>query len=169
MKKCVIILLVFVMYFLIPACGFHLRGSIGFQFTSLYIQTDSAKRIAQAVEQLLADEGKITLVKSAKESQIILHLEHEKFERRGQAISAVSGFLEEVELNLRVDMKVVKADGTIVQENQKLELIRTVSFDKEAILAKGIEEETIQEELLNDIVAQIVRRLRSVKMASHSK
>lgn len=169
MKKPVITLCIFTLYLLVPACGFHLRRSVDFQFTSLYIQSDSAQRIAQAVQQVLVDEEKITLAKSAKEAQIILQLEHERFERRGQAISAVSGFLEEVQLSLRVHIKILKSDGTVLRENQELELIRDVSFDKEAILAKSIEEETIQEELLNDIVAQILRRLRSVKIDSHSK
>jgi len=139
-----------------------LRGSVSFQFSNIYIQSDSAKRIAKSVEELLLDE-KVLIAHSPEDAQVIVHLEHEKFERRGQAISAVSGYLEEVELSLQVDMKVLEPDGTILQENQRIELIRNHSFDEKAILAKGIEEETIREELLNDIIAQIMRRLRSIK------
>ena len=163
MKKTALNLLAFfTICLLITACGFHLRGSAGFQFSSVYIQSDSAKRIANTVEQLLLDQ-KVTFSDSPENAEIIVHLEHEKFERRGQAISAVSGFLEEVELSLRVDMKVLKADGTILQENRKIELIRNHSFDEKTVLAKGIEEETIREELLSDIVAQIIRRLNMIK------
>jgi len=153
---------------LITTCGFHLRGSTNFQFSSLYIQSDSAKRIAQAVEQLLIDE-KVTLAESPQDAQIILHLENEKYERRGQAISAVSGFLEEVELSLRVQIQVSQPDGKILRKKQEIELIRNASFDEKAILAKGLEEETIREELLNDIVAQIMRRLRSIQIDSTPK
>jgi len=154
---------VFILCLLVSTCGFHLRGSVDFQFSNIYIQSDSAKRIAKSVEELLLDE-KVTLADSPDNAEIIIHLEHEKFERRGQAISAVSGYLEEVELSLQVNMKVLKSDGTVLQENQSIELIRNHSFDEKAVLAKGIEEETIREELLNDIVAQIMRRLRSVKI-----
>jgi len=153
---------IFIFYLLITACGFHLRGSTDFQFSSIYIQSESAKRIAKTVEEFLLDE-KIVLADSPDKAEIIVHLEHEKFERRGQAISAVSGYLEEVELSLQVDMKVLKTDGSILRENQRIELIRNHSFDEKAVLAKGIEEETIREELLNDIIAQIIRRLRSIK------
>lgn len=144
-------------------CGFHLRGSQGFNVASVWVESESADRIAHLVRSVLAEEG-VTLVDQIEKSQVILKLRQETLNKRTLSISASSGDLEELELNLYVDMAVYKPDGEILLENQRINLLRDYSFDEKAVLAMGAEEAIIRQELFHDVVAQIVRRLQRIKL-----
>lgn len=154
------IVYVFLLYILV-SCGFHLRGSQGFQITSVWVESKGANRVAELVKWVLVEEG-ITLAENAEKSQVILSLSQETVNKRVLSVSASSGHLEELELNFFVDMSIYKFDGEIILDKQRINLLRDYSFDEKAILAMGAEEEVIQQELFHDVVAQIVRRLQSV-------
>jgi LPS-assembly lipoprotein len=149
--------------FILVGCGFHLRGSQGFNVTSVWIESAGADRVTQLVKWVLVEEG-VKLAESAEKSQVILLLSQETMNKRVLSVSANSGNLEELELNFYVDMTVQKPDGEILLDNQRINLLRDYSFDEKAVLAMGAEEEVIQQELFHDIVAQIVRRLQSVQI-----
>jgi LPS-assembly lipoprotein len=149
--------------FILVGCGFHLRGSQGFNVTSVWIESAGADRVTQLVKWVLVEEG-VKLAESAEKSQVILLLSQETMNKRVLSVSANSGNLEELELNFYVDMTVQKPDGEILLDNQRINLLRDYSFDEKAVLAMGAEEEVIQQELFHDIVAQIVRRLQSIKV-----
>jgi len=145
--------------FILVGCGFHLRGSQGFQITSVWVESKGADRVTELVKSALTEEG-IKLAESAEKSQVILSLSQETINKRVLSVSASSGNLEELELNFHVS----KPDGEVLLNNQRISLLRDYSFDEKAILAMNAEEEVIQQELFHDIVAQIVRRLQSVQI-----
>jgi len=149
--------------FILVGCGFHLRGSQGFNITSVWIESAGADRVTQLVKWVLVEEG-VKLAESAEKSQVILLLSQETMNKRVLSVSANSGNLEELELNFYVDMTVQKPDGEVLLDNQRINLLRDYSFDEKAVLAMGAEEEVIQQELFHDVVAQIVRRLQSVQI-----
>jgi LPS-assembly lipoprotein len=144
-------------------CGFHLRGKTDFDFSLVHIKSDAADKVAQEVKQRLLDEG-VQVVPTANAAQIVIHLERESVENRVLTVSSVSGKLEEIELNFRVDLNVHKPDGTVLLEKQRFSLLRDYSFDEKAVLAMWTEGEVLREEMFRDIVTQIMRRLRILKV-----
>lgn len=148
---------------LLSACGFQLRGAQGFQFTTAFLQSESANRVSEAIRYLLVEEG-ITVVASPTEAQVVIHLSHEATSRRVLSVSAVSGKLREMEVIWRVAVEVRKPDETVLLKRRWIDLSRDYHFDEKAVLAMGAEETILREELFQDIVAQVMRRLRAVKL-----
>lgn len=147
----------------ISGCGFQLRGSGGFQFDNLYVDAVAANNTAAEIKRIIEEEG-IKLSDTPKQADIVVSLRNETVNRRVLSISAISGKLEEVELNLQVELTISHPNGKKIQEPQKVSLIREYSFDETAVLAISSEEDTLIAEMFREIVAQIIRRLQAVKI-----
>jgi LPS-assembly lipoprotein len=147
------------------ACGFHLRGAEKFHITSAHIQSESADRSAQKLEQLLV-EREIKIIPTANEAQVIISLSREKFDNRVLTVSAVSGKMAEVELTFQVELEVHQPNGTVLIEQQPLNILRDYSVDETAVLARETEEEILREEMFHDLIAQIMRRLQTIRVSS---
>ncbi|MEZ5673656.1 MAG: hypothetical protein R3E08_15280 [Thiotrichaceae bacterium] len=145
------------------SCGFQLRGSGGLQFKSIYVKSEAADRISNEIKQLLTDEP-ITLAASETEAQIVLHLQNETLDRRTVTVSAGVERIEEIELNYHVEVEVRASDTTPLLKKRALDLVRDYSFDNQAMLAMDTEEQTLREDLLQDMMMQIMRILRVVKV-----
>jgi LPS-assembly lipoprotein len=157
------LLVIFLAIGLLNGCGFHLRGSSGFDFSFVHIKSESADKIAQGVGFRMMDEG-VQMVPTAEAAQLVLILQNEAIDRRILTVSSYSGQQAEFEINYRVEMEIKKPDGTVLLEKQKISLLRDYLFDERAVLAMGIEEEMLREEMYRDIVAQIIRRLQILKL-----
>jgi len=144
-------------------CGFHLRGSSGFDFTFVHIKSESANKITQGVGLRMIEEG-VQIVPTANAAQAVLYLRNEAIDRRVLTVSSISGQQVEYELNYRVEMEVQKPDGTVLLEKQQLSLLRDYIFDETAVLAMWAEDEMLREDMFRDIVAQIIRRLQVLKL-----
>jgi|GEM_PF-1223024 len=148
---------------LINGCGFHLRGSIAFDIERVFIRSEAANTIAQEIQRRLTAGG-VKITEKAKNAQIIVTLSDETIDRRMLSVSAVSGKLEEVELNYRVDIVVHDKKSKVLLHKQTLSLVRDYSFDETAVLAMGEEEIELRNELFKDMSAQIIRMLRAIKI-----
>jgi LPS-assembly lipoprotein len=147
----------------LSSCGFHLRGYADFDFSLLHIESESADEMAKALKQRLMDKG-IHVVPRANMAQAVVSLRNEKVDRRVLSISSTSGRLEEFELNYHVEMAVHKPDGTVLIEKQVFSLLRDHLFDETAVLAMGIEEEVLREDMFRETLEQIIRRLQILKL-----
>ena len=147
----------------ISSCGFHLRGAAGYNLSLVYIQSESADRVANEVKRRLT-EGGVQVVPTTSAAQAVVYLRHETIDRRVLTVSSVSGKQEEFELNYRVELEVRKPDDTVLLEKQTLSLLRDYLFDETAVLAMGAEEEVLREDMFRDIVAQIMRRLQVLQL-----
>jgi LPS-assembly lipoprotein len=147
------------------ACGFHLRGAEKFHITSAHVQSESADRSAQEIEQLLI-EREIKIVPTANEAQVIISLSREKFDNRVLTVSAMSGKMTEVELTFQVELEVHQPNGTVLLERQPLNVLRDYTFDETAVLAREAEEEVLREEMFHDLIAQIMRRLQTIQASN---
>jgi LPS-assembly lipoprotein len=147
------------------ACGFNLRGTEKFHFTSAQIQSEGADHLASELERLML-EREIKIVPTTNEAQVVISLSQEKFDKRVLTVSAVSGKLAEIELTFQVNLAVQQPDGTILLEPQPLTLWRDYSFDETAVLAREAEEELLHQEMFQDLIAQILRRLQTIRVSS---
>lgn len=150
---------------LLSGCGFQLRGSVPMALKTVFVQAENSPRIAAEVSRLLVEEG-VALAPNAnaKAAQAVLYIRNENLTRRFLSISAVTGRIEEMELNLRVDLEARTPQNKVLLEPQNLLLLREYSFDQNAILAKDAEEQVLREELYQDITAQVMRRIRAIQL-----
>ncbi len=148
---------------LLNGCGFHLRGSVGYPAQSIYIKENGAARMAMEIGRNLQDAG-VTIPEKAQEADLVLHLTDEVIDRRVLSVSAITGKLEEVELNYRISLAIDRPDGSPLIAPQTISLLRDYSFEETAVLAKGEEELVLREELFRDALAQITRRLQMVQV-----
>lgn len=145
-------------------CGFQLRGSADYPAGSIYIEDNNATLMAYTLTQRLKAAG-VTVPEKATAADLVLTLSNEEVDRRVLSVSAITGKLEEVELNYRLRFALSYPDGTPVIEPQLISLLRDYSFEETAVLAKGEEEKVLREELFRDALAQITRRLQMVRVA----
>lgn len=149
----------------LSSCGFQLRGTGDFQFKSIYVKSEAADKISNEIKQLLTDE-QVTLAANETEAQIILHLQNETLDRRTITVSAGVERIEEIELNYHVEVEVHAPDNTPLLQKRAIDLVRDYSFDNQAMLAMDTEEQTLREDLLQDMTMQIMRILRVVKVST---
>ena len=80
------------------------------------------------------------------------------------AASTAAGQVREVTLRVRLRFRVATPDGKLLLAPTDLLLTREMSFNETAALAKQQEELTLYRAMEDDIVAQVLRRLASVKL-----
>ncbi len=146
------------------ACGYHLRGSASYSVKRLYIIADSAPHAGREVRRILQEEG-VSIVDKKADAQAILFLRNEAINGRVLSVSAVSGRLEEVELNALLELEAQQPDGQVLLEARTIRLVRDYSFDETAVLAKDSEERILREELRRDVIAQVIRSIQAIKLA----
>jgi len=145
-------------------CGFRLRGSESLNFTFLHLKQENAGQVALQLQQRLTQRG-VNLVPTPQIAQAVLHLGNARIDRRVLSVSALSGKMEEIELTLQVNIEARKPDDdSLLLQPQRLVLTRDYIFDETAILAMGVEEETLRKEMFRDLVTQIIRRLETIQL-----
>ncbi len=162
--------LLFLVLLFINGCGFHLRGSIGdlqWHFESVYVQSEAADRIASELKSRLSEQ-KLQVLPTSDAAQVVVYLYNETLDRRVLSVSSVSGKQEEIELNYRVEIKISKADETVILAKHTISFLRDYRFDPEAVLAAGGEEQVLREDMFNQTVMQIIRQLQRIKITDKS-
>ncbi|MEM7018171.1 MAG: LPS assembly lipoprotein LptE [Pseudomonadota bacterium] len=156
-----IVLLAAVLF--ISACGFKLKGPIELppDLSPLYIHSLNADAMAAAVVQALTEQ-EIELTANQSEAKVGLILEDERVDRRVLSVSAASGRLAEIELNHRVELFVLRPDGSVLLDRQVISQVRDLTFDETAVLAKGAEEAALLEDLQREVLSQILRVVDSL-------
>lgn len=145
------------------ACGFQLRGSQSFAFSRIAIHPDPGGAVAQALRhafgsavQVLPADAPLT------QAQVVLQL---PLEQRDKLVvgSNASGQVREFQLRLRVQFSASTAQGKELLPSDSIVLQRDFSYNESAALAKEAEEALLYRDMQNDIVAQILRRLATIK------
>ncbi|MCK5639516.1 MAG: hypothetical protein KAJ19_01920 [Gammaproteobacteria bacterium] len=156
-------------YFLLSACGFHLRGPVVLPEQMLkthVIGVSEAEPLYQEIRFALDAAGG-TLVKREAASAI-LKISSARFNRRVLSVGS-SGLASEYELNFLLKFSLQEAihDSSLQDEQlvlvptQKVSISRAYSFDSSNVLGKSAEEDLLREEILQVAVKQMVRQLRS--------
>jgi LPS-assembly lipoprotein len=82
------------------------------------------------------------------------------------AASTAAGQVREVQLRVRLRFRVASPSGLLLLPASDLLLTRDMSYNETAALAKQQEELLLYRAMEDDIVAQVLRRLASVKLSA---
>ncbi|MEK7990184.1 MAG: LPS assembly lipoprotein LptE [Thiotrichaceae bacterium] len=147
---------------LITSCGFQLRGQMDYAISSVYIQSEAADILASQVKQYLTTESNVTLAATPKNADVVILLSQQKLDRRVLSISAITGHLQEIELSFQANVEMRQPDDTVLMKEQTLNYIRDYSYNEQAVLAMGAEEEALRKELLQEATLHVLRMLQIV-------
>lgn len=154
---------------LLAACGFHLRGadSAGIPAEKLYLDIGGSGDIGREVrEQLRLTDT--TLTETAKESDYIIRVTNQQFNREVLSVSARTGKVEEYELTLSVLLSIATPAGDTLLSNAPISASRDYVFDETAVIASGDEQALLREEMTRQIANLALLRARAV-IRNHQK
>jgi LPS-assembly lipoprotein len=147
---------------LLTACGFHLRGQAKLPFTSLYLQVaNEYSPLAQELRSGLEGNG-IALTPKPGEAQVVLQIINEFPEKRILTLGG-GGRVLEYQLFYHVSLRMYDQQQNDWLPAQEITLHRDFPWDDTQVLAKLQEEVMLNENMRNDMVQQIIRRLSFAK------
>lgn len=153
---------------LLTACGFHLRGSASYPFTSVHVQAPTSLAFGGPTAPIVPDvidglkRNGVTLKPKAEEADFSVRFLQVLFDKRVLSLSG-GGRAREFELEYRVRYEFVDAKGRAWAEPGEITLRRDFSFAESQALAKEAEERQLLRDMQLDAAAQILRRLLSVR------
>ena len=150
---------------LLAACGFHLRGDIEIPFAKIYVSGDASHPTVSRLKQYLSNLPRLKLVAKPAEADATLQVLEEQRERIISALSS-AGRVREYELRIRVSFRLTDDKANELIPPSEIALYGLVSYNDTQILSKGAEEALLYDDMQNDIVQQIVRRVAAAKAHS---
>lgn len=137
-------------------CGFRLRGESSLPFASAYVEADEGSALAARLRAELARQGKLSARDTA---QIIIRVVQE--ERRKSILSlSGAGKVREHRLEQMAVLTVLDASGAERIPPTLLQRSRDFAYSDAQQLAKEAEEAMLWREMEDELLRQILRRLR---------
>lgn len=151
----------------LSACGFKLRGTFNLPFQSARLVGPVNTPVATALVAALQRSG-VRLVGSPAEvgpgeKHVVLVLLNDQRERAVTGQTA-AGQVRELQLRSRFSFQVEAANGRILQNPAEVLVQRDISYNESDALAKQSEEALLFNDLTNDAVQQVMRRLGAVQL-----
>ena len=145
----------------ISACGFHLRGmTSNLNFDTVSVQGANLSLKRQLLRNITAND--LTLVDDVKEADVVLELINESNRKRIQSLAG-TGVVREFELYYQVSFRMREGNNPEWGKTQTLQLRRDYSYNDEIVLGKAEEEARLNDDMRNDAIREIMRRLSFIK------
>ena len=147
----------------LSACGFQLRGTASLPFETLYIPKSNSG-VALDLKRNIQSGTRTRVVDDEKSAQALLDLSGETKFRNILSLSG-AGRVRELQLVLRVNLRVHDGKGGEFVPLTTLSITRELTYNDTDVLAKEAEEAAIYREMQSDLVQQILRRLSAAEPA----
>lgn len=148
----------------IAGCGFQLRGAVPLpdNMKMMYVQGINVQQgLGLELKRGLKQNGIQVVDDYEKDSAVLTVLEN-KFERRVLSVGN-NAKVSEYELYSMLKFKVTDGQGKLLVEPQQVEAIRDYQFDQTQVLSSDGEEAILREQLNDQLVQSLLRRLSAVK------
>lgn len=143
---------------LLSACGFQLRGTVDMPFDSVYIKSGRGTPIAQALARGISTGSHAKVVDKEENAQVVLNILSSSQEKRILSLGG-GGKVREYQLIYRLSFNATR-NGDEVIPAQQIELRRDMTYDDTQALAKQYEESMLYQNMQNDAIQQVLRRLQ---------
>ncbi|MHB1199095.1 MAG: LPS-assembly lipoprotein LptE [Polaromonas sp.] len=148
----------------LSGCGFALRQTPSFSFTTLYSGLAETSPLGVELKRSLESTRKVSVItdsRKASEAQVILDVLADQREKVVLSLNA-NGQVREFQLRMRFRFKLRTPGGKELIPSTEIAQQRDISFNESAVLAKEAEEGLLYRDMQSDIVQQIMRRLAAV-------
>jgi len=145
------------MFLLLTACGYHMRGSIAIpeSLKSVYVFNASSALQSELTNVVKASKGR--LVSSPSEAGLVIKIVSEELKTRVLSIGS-TGKSNESELDYFLQFQFYDNQENQVMEEQRIEIAREYFNDQTAVLAKLNEEQIIRKEIYKQAVRMLLLR-----------
>ena len=145
-------------------CGYHLRGSgVGkLQVNNVYLDVQNTQLVVAELKEQLSIRD-VAISNSSEGVDRIVKLSNEIYDRRVLSVDEGTGKVTEYELEYRVGLEILTADGKSLAKPQDVSLIRDVTFDPNAALGKFDEETLVREDMIRSAANTILLRLQALE------
>lgn len=164
MKRSLSNVFVGLLLIVIAGCGFQLRGATDLpdSLQTMYIQGISLKNgLGLELKRGLTRNG-VSVVNSYQSGSAVLTILENKSERRVLSVDR-DAKVSEYEIHSSVKFSVSDDQGQLLSEAQQVEAQRDYQFDQDQVLGKDEEEQLLREQLNQQLVQSILRRLSVLK------
>jgi LPS-assembly lipoprotein len=141
-------------------CGFHLRGAADMSFNSIFIQGNTLI-ISKNLNKSLNTNG-VKVLSSAENAEMLLDMMGEENEKRILSLAG-GGTVNEFELYYRVHYRTKLAGAELWSQVQTIEARRDFTYSDANLLAKQGEEKRLNENMQQDVISGLMRRLSALK------
>ncbi|GAB5099111.1 LPS assembly lipoprotein LptE [Caballeronia sp. HLA56] len=144
----------------VSACGFQLRGQQDYAFKRLSISGGTPQMVAR-LERMVQGGSDTVIVKAGEKPDATLSLS----EGTGMGTLSLNsqGVVQEYELDFRLTYSLLGADGTLLIPPSVIALNRAMTYSDQYTLAKSQEATLLYNDMRNDAVDQLTRRLAVVR------
>jgi LPS-assembly lipoprotein len=151
---------------LLSACGFQLRNTQAYAFSSIAVTPAGGSAVALEAARYLGGTLRIASVQDTAPPEVVLDVLQEQREKTVVGVNA-SGQVREFQLRLKVKFRLRTPQGAELIGPTDIVQQRDISFSESAVLAKEAEEALLYKDMQADTVQQLLRRLASVKDIGH--
>jgi LPS-assembly lipoprotein len=149
----------------LAGCGFQLRQTPQLPMRSIaLVGFSKTSHLAAALKNELERAGVVLRDNPAQAETVFDSLGDAR--EKTVAASTAAGQVREVQLRVRLRFRVASPSGLLLLPASDLLLTRDMSYNETAALAKQQEELLLYRAMEDDIVAQVLRRLASVKLSA---
>lgn len=152
--------LLFITIVSLIGCGFHLRGTSDVSFSSIFIQGNTLT-ISKNLAKSLSTNG-VKVLNSAEGAVLLLEMVGEESEKRILSLAG-RGTVNEFELYYRVHYRSKLAGAELWSQVQTVEARRDFTYSDANLLAKQGEEKRLNENMQQDVISHLTRRLSALK------
>lgn len=150
----------------LSGCGFRLRGSQRFAFSTLAVLPNPGGALAAELVRSVGDRVQVLAADAPlTQAQVVLDILQEQREKTAVGINT-SGQVREFQLRIRVRFRIRTAQGEALAPDAEILQQRDISFSESAVLAKEAEEALLYRDMQTDIVQQLLRRLATIGHAA---
>ncbi len=144
----------------LSACGFHLRGPSDIPFKSVSIEGNTLV-ISRDLKKSL-ETSNIAVLQSPSDAELRLELVGEENEKRILSLAG-TGTVNEYELYYRIHYRTKLAGQDTWSDVYTIESRRDYTYSDATLLAKQTEEQKLNENMQEDVLNGLMRRLSSLK------
>jgi LPS-assembly lipoprotein len=150
----------------LAGCGFKLRSSQNYSFTSIAVLPNPGGALALELRRSLASAVQVLPANApASQAQVVLDILQEQREKIVSGVNS-SGQVREFQLRIRVTFRMRTPDGKELAPDAEIVQQRGISYSETAALAREAEEALLYRDMQTDIVQQLLRRLATLRYAA---
>ena len=150
---------------LIAGCGFRVRGTPNFAFSSIYVNAPENSGLGDDLRRALTANSALRVLTNPQqmlEADVILDVLADRREKTVVGTSS-AGQVREFQLRTLFSFRLRTPQDKELIELAELQQQRDISYNESAALAKENEEALLYRDMQSDLVQQIMRRLSSVR------
>lgn len=147
---------------LLAGCGFQLRGSASYAFSTIHVGAPPALPFTIELKRALAGGGNAKVLDAPTGAQVILDISTIADDKAVLSLSP-GGRAREFVLTKRVAFTLRDPEGNVWLPLDEITVRRTYTYDDTERLAREIQEQRLLVEMQTDAVSQLVRRLQAAK------